>query len=72
MYWDWRPVSLAARWKPGILGRADQQIKLHGFRIELGEIEATLAQHPAIGDVAAVLREDQPGEPRVVVYWSCV
>lgn len=61
------------RWRPDgnleFLGRADQQIKLHGFRIELGEIEATLAQHPAIGDVAAVLREDQPGEPRVVVYW---
>ena len=60
------------RWLPDgnleFLGRADQQIKLHGFRIELGEIEATLAQHPAVRDAVAILREDPSCEPRVVAY----
>lgn len=50
------------------LGRIDAQVKIRGFRIELGEIEATLSQHPAVRDVVAVLRGDEPTDERVIAY----
>jgi len=51
-----------------VLGRMDGQVKLRGHRIELGEIESVAGAHGAIAQCVAVLREDQPGDQRLVVY----
>jgi amino acid adenylation domain-containing protein len=51
------------------LGRIDFQVKIRGYRIELGEIETILGRHETIREVAIIVREDLPGDQRIVAYF---
>ncbi|MBH1808855.1 enterobactin synthase subunit F [Stenotrophomonas maltophilia] len=61
-----------ARWRRDgaveYLGRSDHQVKLRGLRIELGEIEAALRELPGMDRVEVLLRQDAPGDARLVAY----
>ncbi|WP_370683506.1 amino acid adenylation domain-containing protein [Pseudomonas syringae pv. atrofaciens] len=63
-----------ARWNADgtleYLGRNDDQVKIRGVRIELGEIENQFSQLPGIEEALVLAREDEPGQPRLVGYFT--
>jgi len=61
-----------ARWQADgnlmILGRTDHQVKVRGYRVELGEVETVLRRHDAVRECLVTVREDRPGDRRLVAY----
>ncbi|MEU4445610.1 amino acid adenylation domain-containing protein [Actinosynnema sp. NPDC050801] len=61
-----------ARWTDaGVLefvGRTDDQAKVGGFRVEPDEVRVALAGAPGVRDAVVVIREDLPGDKRLVGY----
>ena len=67
----YRTGDMAIRQADGnvvFLGRGDDQIKIRGFRVTIGEIDAAIRSCPGVHLAATIVREEVPGDKRVVSY----
>jgi len=54
------------------LGRKDLEVKLRGYRIDLAGIENALLNLEQVKEAVVIVREDRPGDPRLVAYLSAM
>jgi amino acid adenylation domain-containing protein len=52
-----------------ILGRRDEQVKLHGHRIELGEVRAGLLKHHAVSDAIVIVEPENIHHKVLTAYF---
>lgn len=63
-------VRLLSNGELEILGRIDEQVKIHGHRIELGEIESYLTALDDIQACVVMIHTREDGHPQLVAYFE--
>src|SRR5262249_5946342 len=66
------PPRAPAPWRnhgvPEFLGRLAEHVNVRVYRMELSEVDAALLAHRDVREAVALVREDVPGDKRLVAY----